>query len=132
MILEFLDKLRWLDGTPMLANVEPYRERIFTAFFDECREDGAPRYNLGLFGRAKKNWKSADLVLACLYALLTDSPGGNQVYLVANDMDQAKDDLQGWSRPGVDFDEEQQAIQKAERELAHPQQPGKRRGKGRR
>ena len=49
----------------------------------ECRF----AYNLGLFGRGKKNWKTADLALASLYALMADSPGGNQVYIVANDAD---------------------------------------------
>jgi hypothetical protein len=86
-------QLRWIDGTPLVANVEPYRVRLFERFFDERDERGRFRYNLGLFGRAKKNWKSADLVLACLHALIVDSPGGNQVYLVANDEGQAGDDL---------------------------------------
>ena len=92
-VLDFLRRLHWLDGSPLVAHLEAYRQRIFAAFFDEHDEAERPRYNLGLFGRAKKNWKSADLVLACLYALLTDSPGGNQAYLVANDQGQAADDL---------------------------------------
>jgi hypothetical protein len=62
-------------------------------FFDERNGDGAPQYNLGLFGRAKKNAKTLDLVLACWYALLSDCPGGSQVYLVANDEGQAGDAL---------------------------------------
>jgi len=92
-VLSFLATLRWLDGSPLLSRVEPYWRLLFQAFFDEQDEAGAPRYNLGLFGRANKNWKSADLVVAAVFALLEDSPGGNQVYLVANDQGQAGDDL---------------------------------------
>jgi len=92
-VMSFLSRLRWLDASPLVNSIEPYRRALFVRFFDECDEDGRPRYNLGLFGRAKKNWKSADLVLAGLFALLTDSAGGNQVYLVANDQGQAGDDL---------------------------------------
>ncbi len=92
--LSFFSGLHWLDGSPLLDNVEPYRRRIFEAAFDEF-EEGRPRYNLILSGRAKKNWKSADLVLAALYALVAnDSAGGNQAYLLANDSDQAGDDLE--------------------------------------
>lgn len=92
--LEFLGLLRWIDGTPLLQLVEPYRRTLFTAALDTRDADGRPRYNLVLTGRAKKNWKSADLVLAALAALVAnDSPGGNQCYLLANDEDQAGDDL---------------------------------------
>jgi len=46
-------------------------------------------------GRGKKNWKSADLILAALYRLLAwFSSGGNQCYVLANDLDQANDDLE--------------------------------------
>ena len=92
-ILDFLGVVNWIDGTPMLDHVEPYRRRIFEAF-DAVEADGRARYNLGLVGRAKKNWKSADLVLKGLAALLAnDSPHGNVVYLLANDEGQADDDL---------------------------------------
>jgi hypothetical protein len=48
-----------------------------------------------LTGRAKKNWKSADLILAALYRLLAwRSAGGNQCYGLANDLDQADDNLE--------------------------------------
>jgi hypothetical protein len=91
---EFFGLLRWLDGRPLLDHVEPYRRRLFEAAFDAVDADGRPRYNLVLAGRAKKNWKSADLVLAALYSLVAnDSPGGNQCYLLANDEGQANDDL---------------------------------------
>lgn len=87
------ERLAWIDGSPLLSHLEPYRVRLFRRFFDEFDETGRLRYNLGLFGRAKKNWKTADLVFAALYALMDDSPGGNQCYLLANDKDQAADDL---------------------------------------
>jgi hypothetical protein len=92
-ILDFLGLVHWIDGTPMLDHIEPYRRRIFEAF-DAVEADGRARYNLGLVGRAKKNWKSADLVLKGLAALLAnESAGGNTVYLLANDEGQADDDL---------------------------------------
>src|SRR5262245_40278266 len=76
-ILPFLAALRWLDGSPLLDHVEPYRRRLFTEAFDTFDETGRPRYNLILTGRAKKNWKSADLVIAALYALCAnESPQG--------------------------------------------------------
>lgn len=90
---ELFDRLRWIDGTPLRDHIEPYRRAIFTAALDIVEADGRPRYNLVLTGRAKKNWKTADLVLAALHALLDPSPGGNQVYLLANDEGQAGDDL---------------------------------------
>lgn len=92
--LQFLAALRWIDGSALLGHVEPYRQRLFTEFFDSRDDTGRHRYNLGLFGRAKKNWKTADLVLACFYALISESAGGNQVYMLANDEAQANDDLE--------------------------------------
>jgi len=93
-VLDFLRLVHWLDGSPVLDHVEPYRRKILTDVLDSRLPDGRIRYNLALLGRAKKNWKSADLVLAALFALVAnDSPGGNVVYLVANDETQAGDDL---------------------------------------
>lgn len=90
-VLAFLASLRWLDGNPLL--VEPYRRAIFARAFS-TRPDGTPRFNLVLCGRAKKNWKTADLVLAALYSLVArDSPQGSGGFLLANDQDQAGDDL---------------------------------------
>ncbi len=91
---EFVQPLSWIDGTPLVSKIEPYRRAIFDRAFQR-RADLllAFVYTLILCGRAKKNWKTADLVLACFYALMDDSPGGNQVYLVANDEGQAADDL---------------------------------------
>jgi hypothetical protein len=92
--LDFFGLLAWIDGTPLLDHLEPYRQRIFTAALDTFDEEARPRFNLILTGRAKKNWKSADLVLALLFRLLgNDSGGGNQCYLLANDEGQAGDDL---------------------------------------
>lgn len=89
--LSFFAGLKWIDKSPLV--IEPYRQQIFqTALynFDEDR----PQFNLVLSGRAKKNWKSADLILASLFRLLAwKSDAGNQCYLVANDEDQAADDL---------------------------------------
>ncbi len=92
--LEFYASLNWIDGRPLLDVIEPYRQRLMTAFLDTVDADGRLHYNLGLAGRSKKNWKSADLVLIGFDALLAnDSPGGNQVYLLANDEEQAGEDL---------------------------------------
>lgn len=91
--VELFDRLRWIDGTPLRAHLEPYRRRIFREALDTRDENGRPRYNLILTGRGKKNWKSADLVLAELLALVMESPGGNQCYLLANDEGQAGDNL---------------------------------------
>jgi len=92
--LQFFRKLRWIDGTPLLDKIETYRRRIFAEALDTRDGCGRPKYNLALTGQAKKNWKSADLILASLFRLLAwDSPGGNQCYLLANDEGQAGDDL---------------------------------------
>ncbi len=91
--LGFLAELRWLDGRPLLDGIEPYRRRIFEDAFS-VDADGVPRYSLVLCGRGKKNSKSLDLVLAGLYSLLLrDAPQGAGGFLLANDEDQAGDDL---------------------------------------
>ena len=92
-VRRFFAMLRWIDGTPLLEHMEPYRLRVFEQAFNDVDDAGHPRFNLILCGRAKKNWKSADLMLACYLALLTDAPAGNQVYIVTNDLDQASDNL---------------------------------------
>lgn len=90
---KFFSKLRWLDGKPLV--LEPYRMNIMRQALFTFDNDGRPEYNLALLGRAKKNWKSADLILAALYRLLAwKSPAGNQCYVLANDEDQAADDLE--------------------------------------
>ena len=60
----------WLDGRPLLDTMEPYRRELHTQALYTFRDDGTPLYNLVLSGRAKKNNKTTDLVLAGLYRLL--------------------------------------------------------------
>lgn len=92
--LLFFKHLKWLDGKPLLNTIEPYRRVLFRRFLHEFNADGTPRYNLGLFGRAKKNFKTTDLVLGGLYKLFVGkAPQGNDVLLIANDEGQANDDL---------------------------------------
>ena len=92
--LRFFKGLRWIDGRPLLEVIEPYRRSIFERALFTFGTDGAPLYNLVLAGRAKKNWKSADLILAAFYRFFAwRSPAGNDAMLVANDEEQAGDDL---------------------------------------
>lgn len=92
--LEFFSLLKWLDGRPLMDTIEPYRRRGFTELLDTRREDGTPKFNFALWGRGKKNWKSCDLVLCAFYKLLVPhSIQGNQCYGIANDEEQAGDDL---------------------------------------
>jgi len=91
----FFSKLVWLDGRPLMEVIEPYRQRIFDQALYTFDADNRPHYNFALIGKAKKNWKSADLIFAALYRLLAwKSPSGNQCYILANDEDQAGDDLE--------------------------------------
>lgn len=90
----FLAQVNWLDGTPILPAIEPYRLRLFYKALYTFRADGSRQYNLVLSGRAKKNAKTLDLVLAALYHFLAiKSPRGNDCFIIANDEDQANDDL---------------------------------------
>src|SRR5919106_914440 len=92
--LDFFKHLVWLDGKPLLDVIEPYRQRLFDSALYTFEPDGTPRYNLVLSGRAKKNWKTADLILAALYRFLAwPSAHGNDCFLLANDEGQAGDDL---------------------------------------
>ncbi|HWV41314.1 hypothetical protein [Pseudorhodoplanes sp.] len=94
LILRFFDRLKWIDGRPLLDTIEPYRRELFVKAFHETRADGLPAYNLVLAGRGKKNWKSADLVLGALYSLLIkESHHGNDGLIAGNDEDQAAQDL---------------------------------------
>jgi len=91
--LKFFSKLKWIDGNALV--IESYRATILREALFSIDGNGRPKYNLGLTGRAKKNWKTADLILAALYRLLAwKSPSGNQCYTLANDQDQAGDDLE--------------------------------------
>lgn len=90
--LNFFSRLKWIDGSPL--TIERYRKAIFSEALDAKDGRAQPRYNLVLTGRAKKNFKTADLILAALYRLFAwHSPGGQQAYLLANDEGQAGDDL---------------------------------------
>lgn len=95
--LEFFALLRWLDGRPLLDVMEPYRQSILNDALSTFRPDGAPQYRRVLTGRAKKNFKTCDSVLAALYKCLVWNPAGsklNEVYFVASDLGQANDDLE--------------------------------------
>lgn len=93
--IKFFSLLKWLDGTPLPDVIEAYRQNIFNESLYHLDENGNPKFNLVLTGRAKKNWKSADLIFASLYRLLAwKSPLGNQCYILANDAGQAADDLE--------------------------------------
>src|SRR5579863_8022491 len=92
--LQFFSRLVWIDGKPLLPTVEPYRRRLFQSALDTVGPDGLPAINFVLAGRGKKNWKSADLVLAALYKLvISDTPQGSDGFILANDEGQAADDL---------------------------------------
>jgi len=91
--LDFFAKLRWLDARPLLDTIEPYRRTIFESVLYSFDGD-RPQYNLAVCGRAKKNWKTSDLILAGLYRLLVwPSAHGNDCFVLANDEGQAADDL---------------------------------------
>lgn len=92
--LEFFGHLRWIDGRPLLDTIEPYRQRMFMEALYTFNADGRPRYNRVLNGRAKKNNKTTDLILAALFRFLAwTSVQGNDSAIIANDEDQANDDL---------------------------------------
>ncbi|WP_342711437.1 hypothetical protein AAFG13_06085 [Bradyrhizobium sp. B124] len=90
--LTFFQSLNWIDGTPL--TIEPYRQDIFRKALDSYKPDGKPTYNFVLAGRGKKNSKSLDLILAGLFILICrEDPRGSDALIVANDSDQAGQDL---------------------------------------
>lgn len=92
--LKFFSLLKWLDGKPLLEKIDPYRQRIFEEVLYTFESDGRPRFNRALCGRGKKNWKSCDLILAGLYCFMCRTHHqGNDCFVLANDEDQASDDL---------------------------------------
>jgi hypothetical protein len=92
---EFFSHLFWLDGRPLPEVIEPYRARIFEQALYTFTPEGWPQYSLAFCGRAKKNWKSADLILAGLYRFMVwPSSASNDVIVLGNDLDQSADDLQ--------------------------------------
>ncbi len=91
---DFFDKLVWLDGRPLMSTIEPYRRETFERTLYTFDADGRPHYNMALIGRSKKNFKTADLTLAALYRFLAwPSAAGNDTFILANDEEQAGDDL---------------------------------------
>lgn len=92
----FFGVLKWLDDRPLLAVMEPYRQTILREGLYTFRPDGSPLYRRVLTGRAKKNSKTSDAVLAALYKLLVWRAAGNkgnECFFVASDLGQANDDL---------------------------------------
>ncbi|HEY1260562.1 MAG TPA: hypothetical protein VGF34_15045 [Stellaceae bacterium] len=90
--LDFFARLAWLDGRPL--EIEEYRREIFTKSLYTFDARGNPQYSMVLCGRAKKNYKTTDLVLAGFYRFLVwPSQQGNDIFIVANDEEQAADDL---------------------------------------
>lgn len=91
-VLEWLTaNVNWIDKRPLV--IEPYRADIFTRAF-EVDDEGRLVHSVVLCGRGKKNWKTADLVLAALYSLMTGKdPQGADGFILANDEGQAADDL---------------------------------------
>jgi hypothetical protein len=91
---QLFDKLVWLDGRPLLDTIEDYRRELFSTVLWTFDPHGRPRYNMALVGRAKKNSKTTDLCLAALYRFLVwPSDKGNDCFILANDENQAADDL---------------------------------------
>jgi phage terminase large subunit-like protein len=91
--VDFLSRLVWIDGRPLLSTVEPYRLKILTDVLWSFDDDGRPLYNMGLCGRGKKNFKTSDLCLAALYRFLSWPSTDNTCLILANDEAQAGDDL---------------------------------------
>ena len=90
--LDFFAQLFWLDGKPL--RIEPYRQKIFRDVIDTMRPDGSPQYNQALLGRGKKNFKSADLILAGFFCVIVRRAiQGNSAMVIAGDEAQAGDDL---------------------------------------
>ena len=92
--LQFFAGLKWIDGKALLPTIEPYRRRLFASALDTIGPDGFPVFNFVLVGRAKKNFKTTDLVLGALFKLtIADTPHGSDGFILANDEGQAADDL---------------------------------------
>lgn len=85
--LQFFSHLSWIDGKPLLEVLEPFLQH-------HLAEALSGKYNRALYGAAKKNYKTSFVVLATAYRFFVlESPQGNDSYLIANDQDQAADDL---------------------------------------
>jgi hypothetical protein len=66
----FFGLLKWIDGRPLMDVIEPYRRKILEDVLFTFEDDGTPRHNMALCGRAKKNFKTSDLISAGLYRFL--------------------------------------------------------------
>ena len=92
--LKFFACLKWIDGTPLLDHIEPYRRRNFEEVLWTFDEAGRLFYNMALHLRSKKNWKSADLILFEFYALMCWKVSGGFIgRLFAFDEQQSKQNL---------------------------------------
>ncbi len=77
-----------------MSTIEPYRRETPDKALYAFDADGRPHHNMALIGRAKKNWKTADLALGALYRFLAwPSAAGNDCFILANDEEQAGNDL---------------------------------------
>ena len=90
---EFFSGLRWLDGRPLMDTIEPYRRTIFAEALFTFAPDGWPLYNRVLCGRAKKNRDGRSDPAALYRFLAWPSAAGNDCFIIANDEEQAGDDL---------------------------------------
>ena len=91
---DFFGRLVWLDGRPLISTIEDYRRELFSTVLWTFDPDGRPQFNQVLIGRGKKNNKTTDLILACLYRFLAwPSDSGNDAFILASDEGQAGDDL---------------------------------------
>ncbi|MDN5941450.1 MAG: terminase large subunit [Nitrospira sp.] len=94
-ILKFLALLFWLDGRPLLPLLPPVWIEILNEVFT-FQDDGFLRFRRVLTMMGKKNLKSLmAMVLTLYFCMVWKAHGskGNQIYVLANDKDQASDDL---------------------------------------
>ena len=88
----FFKSLRWLDKKPLV--IEPYRLSILDQVLYTFDDAGRLFYTLALLLRAKKNFKSFDLILAAYYFLVCrEALGDITARIVAFDEGQADVDL---------------------------------------
>jgi hypothetical protein len=59
--LQFFGQLKWLDGTPLLNTIEPYRREIFTKALDSFDANGRPLFSLVLSGRGGRKTPRASI-----------------------------------------------------------------------
>jgi hypothetical protein len=78
----------------LMDTIEPYRRQLFADALFTFDQSGRPAFDQVMVGRAKKNNKTTDLILACLYRFLAwPSDAGNDSFILAADEGQAGDDL---------------------------------------